>query len=68
MFKVNSVLKTFLIVFLSFISSAETTVNSLKPTTVIEMAMPGDREKKNKRVNKKRKKKCKQFGRRIYAG
>lgn len=64
-------LLSFLILFVSFISSAETTSVEATKNTVIEVAMPGDRGKKarkNKRINKKRKRKCQQFGRRGFAG
>ncbi len=63
------------LVALSFASSASADLASaqeIKNNATIESAMDSDRGRKrdrhNKRINKKRKRKCQQFGRRVYAG
>lgn len=64
------ILSLFLISF-SFLASAETNLTTTDKKVTVEMSMPGDRGKKSrrdKRVNKRRKRKCQQFGRRGFAG
>jgi hypothetical protein len=64
----NAIMKFILaFLFLGFVSvsnAAETTVS----TTETAKMEQNDGRKKAKRVNKKRKRKCSQFGRQIYAG
>lgn len=54
----------FLFISITTLSNA-TEVNTQESSVKMEVF---DGRKKKKRINKKRKKKCKQFGRRIYAG
>lgn len=54
----------FLFISITTLSNA-TEVNTQEASVNMEVF---DGRKKKKRINKKRKKKCKQFGRRIYAG
>lgn len=58
--------------FLSFTSSASVAVSSeTKQDVVTEYTIGNDRGKKSrkaKRTNKRRKRKCQQFGRKAYAG
>ena len=60
----------FLILCLQSNASAEQMLSNTSPAP-LELAQAEDGRKKSRRVrrkNKRRKKKCKQFGRRIYAG
>ena len=60
---------------LSFTSSASAeTISSLESKkdanaiTVVDYDRGKRKNRRNKRINKKRKRKCSQFGRRVYAG
>lgn len=62
-----------ILVAFSFASSASTDLAStqeIKNDATIESIVNLDRkrDRHNKRINKKRKRKCQQFGRRVYAG
>jgi hypothetical protein len=63
---------TFLLIAFSFISSAETSTSAFQEATKHEVSIGLDRGKKksrhSKRINKKRKRKCSQFGKRSFAG
>lgn len=60
-------LLSLLILFsISFYSNAESTnVDTFKAETTVQF---DKRKRKQKRINKKRKRKCHQFGRKVYAG
>ncbi len=65
-------LSTFIVLF-SFIASAETLtevsfLNNQKVEAILSFDKRKKKARKQRRINKKRKKKCKQFGRRSYAG
>lgn len=57
---------------MSFLASAETTtISNIEKQVVVESVLPGPGKQKrrsDKRINKRRKRKCKQFGRRSFAG
>lgn len=62
-----------ILVAFSFASSASTDLAStqeIKNDAISESIVNFDRkrDRHNKRINKKRKRKCQQFGRRVYAG
>ena len=65
-------LVTISLISMSFLSSASNDVISdINNEVSIEMSIGGDRGKKarkNKRINKKRKRACAKFGRRGFAG
>ncbi len=61
----------FLIISVSFGAAPTTADVASKKETTTEFSIGGDKGKKarkNKRINKKRKRKCQKFGRRSFAG